>query len=317
MPPSRQSIRQLIDWQAIQRRGRYRIYKASKDPGARAKLLADIPPPVPVRPRLSEADIQSALRPLSAYFSPAHPEVRPPTESTYTFLVDFSTEIRNTIYEYAVDYPTCRGLFDSYYRQLEAAKSQMHLCDPHEEPPPFKLTRRTPTILLLCKQITLEAMSILRLRPLVIDRIPPWVMGNSVPLPLTDFISKATLQNIPFVEIKLSLGIGRYRSGDVWLQVIKDMLDAWSERNSLVQLRIMFKLADVQYRGIWCELEDYDNIKNTIEDFAWRHGAKPNMVTYEHWVLDSQYAYRTGYRNPLIRKHPDPNIWTGSIMEWI
>ncbi|KAI1505368.1 hypothetical protein F5X99DRAFT_278833 [Biscogniauxia marginata] len=317
MPPSLQSVRQLIDWQVMQRRGRYRIHKASRDPVARAKLLADIPPPVPVKPRLSEADIRSALHPLSAYFSPEPPRFRPPTEHTYTFLIDFSPEIRNMIYEYAVDYPTCRDLFDSYYRQLQAAKSRTHPCNQDEGSSSFKVTRHTPTILLLCKQITLEAMSVLRLRTLVIDRIPPWIMGNPAPLALTDFISRATLQSIPFVEIKLALGVGRYRCGDVWLQLIKEMLDAWSERNSLVQLRIMFKLADVEFRGIWCELEEYDTIKNTIEDFAWRHGAKPNIVTYEHWVLDSQYAYKTGYRNPLIRKHPDPNIWTGSVMEWI
>ncbi|KAI0541221.1 hypothetical protein GGR58DRAFT_36796 [Xylaria digitata] len=305
------------DWVTIQRRGRRRVDKASKDPAARAKLLADIPPPRPVILRPQHDEIRPALSCFPAYCTATTTLTRSILNKShrFSFLGSFPAEVRNAIYQYTIDYPTCRELFDAYYEQMDVLRARNNSntsCS-------FNVEHHTPTILLLCKQITRESLSVLRLCPFVIDRIPPWIMGNSKPLPLTRLISKTTLQNIRFVEIKLSLGDGeRYFSGRVWGQVLEDVLKAWSGKNSLIRLKVMIKVSNIDIDRLWdYELRNYAEIVKMIDYFAFKHGSKPDLVQYEHWVIDCNYAYRCGFRNPLIRKHPDPHIWQGSVMEWI
>ncbi|KAI0431003.1 hypothetical protein F5Y09DRAFT_355341 [Xylaria sp. FL1042] len=312
-----EAYQNYIDWATMQRRGRQRIDKASRDPIARAKLLADIPPPRPVLLRPQHDEIRPALSCLPAYCNPISALTcsLTPNSHGFSFLGSFPAEVRNAIYQYAIDYPTCRELFDAYYEQvdsLRARNSNVRSCS-------FTIDLSTPTILLLCKQITRESLSVLRLRPFVIDRIPPWIMGNAKPLPLTYLISKTTLQNVRFVEIKLSLGDGqRYFSGRVWFQVLEDVLRAWSGKNSLIRLKVMIKVSNIGMDRLWdYELRNYSEIVKMIDYFAFKHGSKPDLVQYEHWVIDCNYAYKCGFRNPLIRKHPDPYIWQGSVMEWI
>ncbi|KAI0489877.1 hypothetical protein F4859DRAFT_501537 [Xylaria cf. heliscus] len=311
------AYRSYIDWTTMQRRGRERIHKASKDPTARAKLLADIPPSKPVMLQPQPHEFRPALSSLPSYCSQTTTSSYSPLNKdlSYSFLSSFPAETRNAIYQYAVHYPTCRELFDAYYDQIDKFKA----CDIHGISYGFSISLHTPTILLLCKQITREALTILRLRPFVIDRIPPWIMGNTHPLPLTYLISKITLQNIRFVEIKLSLGdCENYSSGRVWSYVLDDVLRAWSTKNSLLRLKVMIKVNNIDIDGLWdFELGNYAKIMKMIDYFTFKHGSRPDLVQYEHWVLDCGYAYRCGFRNPLIRKHPDPHIWQGSVMEWI
>ncbi|KAI0971474.1 hypothetical protein F4678DRAFT_85275 [Xylaria arbuscula] len=306
-----------IDWVTMQRRGRRRIDKASKDPVARTRLLADIPPPRRVLFRPQHGEICAALSCLPTYCDTTTALTYPLVNKThrFSFLGSFPAEVRNAIYQYAIDYPTCRELFDAYYEQVDALRAH----DDNGVSCKFTIDLSTPTILLLCKQITRESLSVLRLRSFIIDRVPPWIMGNPKPLPFTYLISKTTLQNVRFVEIKLSLGDGeRYFSGHIWLQVLEDVLKAWSERNSLVRLKVMIKVSNIDIEGLWdYELRNYAEIIRMIDHFVFKHGSKPDLVQYEHWVIDCDYAYRCGFRNPLIRKHPDPHVWQGSIMEWI
>ncbi|KAI0457506.1 hypothetical protein F5B21DRAFT_80836 [Xylaria acuta] len=319
MPAMNEEVayKHYVDWATMQRRGRERIHKASKDPAARAKLLADIPPPNPVMFRPQFHEVQPALSSLPSYCSPTTASSSPPLNKDpgYSFLGSFPAETRNAIYQYAINYPTCRELFDAYYDQVE--KFRVHTINGISCG--FSASLHTPTILLLCKQITREALTVLRLRPFVIDRIPPWIMGNAKPLPLTHLISKGTLQNIRFVEIKLSLGdCENYSSGRVWFQVLDDVLRAWSGKNSLLRLKVMIKVSNIDIDGLWdFELRYYAEIMKMIDCFTFKYGSRPDLVQYEHWVLDCDYAYRCGFRNPLIRKHPDPHIWQGSVMEWI
>ncbi|KAI1755604.1 hypothetical protein F4782DRAFT_411707 [Xylaria castorea] len=306
-----------VDWTTMQRRGRERIHKASKDPVARAKLIADIPPPKTpmLRPQLHEN--WTVLSSLPSYCAPTTTSNCLPLnkESGYSFLGSLPAETRNAIYQYAVNYPTCRELFDAYYDQAD----KFRVRNINGVSCGFSISLHTPTILLLCKQITREALAVLRLRPFIIDRIPPWIMGNAKPLPLTCLISKSTLQNVRFVEIKLSLGdCENYSSGRVWFQVLEDVLRAWSGKNSLLRLKVMVKVSNIDVDGLWdFELRNYAEIMQMIDYFTFKHGSRPDLVQYEHWVLDCDYAYRCGFRNPLIRKHPDPHIWQGSVMEWI
>ncbi|KAL7627683.1 hypothetical protein AAE478_001877 [Parahypoxylon ruwenzoriense] len=324
------SRKKLADWRVMQHRGRNKILKAAKNPVARAKLLAEIPltGPQSVILHIPETDQKSAWSPVPAFLLDVPVQVqgsgipRYSGQPRHSFLTSFPPEIRNLIYHYAVRYPTCRSLYDYYYDQREKALAKIEL-RPRSANTRVernaKVTLRTPTILLLCKHITREALSILHLQAFVVDRIPPWIMGNAAPLSLTDFISRPTLQNLRFVEIKISLGENtEFRSGKVWLKLLSEVLDTWSEHNSLVQLKVMFKLSNVTRPNIWFyELEDYEQLVEKFSYFEFKHGLKPGLIRWEHWVLDFDCAYRVGFRNPLIRVHPDPYIWQGSVIEWL
>ncbi|XXG98420.1 hypothetical protein Hte_004743 [Hypoxylon texense] len=313
-----ESRRKLAEWRVIQHRGRNKILRASRDPVARAKLRAEIPSPMSGLLRISEADRVSAISTFPAFLSEPLPA---PSLCRHSFL-SFPPEIRNAIYRYSVRYPTCRSLYDYYYDQKEKAKAKIELrprsvntkVSRHS-----KVPLRTPTILLLCKQITREALSFLYCQVFVIDRIPPWLMGNSAPLPLTDFVSRPTLQSLRFVEIKISLGESiNVGSGGIWLGLLNGVLDAWSERNALVRLHIVFKLSNVTRPNMWFyELEDFEKLVEKLSYFEFKYGSKPGLIRWEHWVLDFEYAYKVGYRNPIIRIHPDPYIWQGSVIEWV
>ncbi|XDG09431.1 hypothetical protein ABKA04_009046 [Annulohypoxylon sp. FPYF3050] len=317
-----ESRKKLDDWRTIQHRGRHKVLRASKDPIARAKFISELPSPRPVILHISEADRASALASLPAFnfTSPAiDPEPRRNSRQPHSFLTSFPPEIRNIIYQYAVDYPSCRRLYDSYYAQRDKREKAIRSrsANPKHSRHPYAL--KTPTILLLCKQITQEALSLLYLQPFVIDRIPPWVMGNPSPLSLLNFIGKRTLQNLRFVQIKIPLGENAYvRSGKVWLEVLHDVLNAWSESHSLVRLQIMFKISNVTTRNLWSyELEDYEKLLEKFNYFEFRHALKPGLIRWEHWVIDLGYAYKVGFRNPIVRVHPDPYIWQGSVIEWL
>ncbi|GAP82581.2 hypothetical protein SAMD00023353_0101210 [Rosellinia necatrix] len=305
------------DWLIMQRRGRRRIQKAYKNPAALAKFLADIPPPRPVVLRPRHDEIRPALDSLPAYCAPANMSACLPSNTPlgFSFLGSFPPEIRNAVYQYVIHYPTCRELFDAYYDQVDTFRAR----NGSSLPCRFAIRLHTPTILLLCKQITREALTVLRLRPFVLDRIPPWIMGHPRPLPLTSFLSKRTLQNLRFVEIKLSLGDGESSlSGRVWFQLLEDIFRAWSGKNSLIRLKVMIKVSNLNVHRLWVfELRNYTDIVKMIDNFAFKHGSRPDLVQYEHWVLDYNYAYKCGFRNPLIRQHPDPHIWQGSILEWV
>ncbi|KAI0484680.1 hypothetical protein GGR56DRAFT_36262 [Xylariaceae sp. FL0804] len=313
-----QSLIRLIDWQIMQDRGRRRVARARLDPVFRARLEAEALTADPVAFPLSKVDQLEALRSLPAYCMPSKKPLPVPASTGFSFLKSFPPEIRVLIYQYAVDYPDCRDLYDSYYRQ-KASESSEERRRRRANSVPFRVRLQTPTILLLCKKITREALDVLRLRPLVIDRIPPWIMGASFPLALTDFISERTLQSIRFVEIKPSFGDNpSHPTGMIWLVLIQNLLDAWSKMNSVVRLRVMVKASNVFKMVLWdVELRAYEQLHGMIDQFVFKHGSRPNIVDYEHWVLDGSFAYRTGFRNPLIRRHPDPKIWQGSILEWV
>ncbi|KAI8958671.1 hypothetical protein F5Y11DRAFT_335467 [Daldinia sp. FL1419] len=321
-----ESRKKLADWRLMQRRGHNKVLKASKDPIARTRLHAEIQSPKAVVLHCSESERISALTSLPAFLfnGPALDpgRFRMSDRECRSFLTTFPPEIRNVIYQYAISYPTCRNLYDYYYDQREKAKANVELrprsVNTRVSHQPATILR-TPTILLLCKQITREVLSLLHLQPFVIDRIPPWIMGNLAPLSLSNFVSRATLQNLRFVQIKIPLGESmEFGSGRIWLRLLNDVLDAWSERNSLVRLEVMFKLSNVAKPNMWnYELDDYERLVNKLNYFEFKHGSKPGLIRWEHWVIDFDYAYRVGHRNPIVRVHPDPYIWQGSLIEWL
>lgn len=243
-------------WTTVQRRCRNRIRKALKDPKQRARFLAGIPPPTVsiIQPR--PGDIRRALRSLPAYCTPVGNEI----PAGHSFLGSFPAEIRNAIYDHVVDYPTCRSLFDAYYHQADRYPTQQH--NGNVSSFDFTNTFHTPTIFLLCKQITKEALTFLRLRPFVFDRLPPWIMGCDTPLHLHQFISKPTLQNIRFFVMKISLGdCESFSSASVWHNALEEVLAIWAEKNSLVRLKIIFKVNNLKVERLWdSEMREYEYI---------------------------------------------------------
>jgi hypothetical protein len=192
------------EWNLTAHKGQQRVQHAIVDSQRWARFLAGLPSPeIPVfKPR--QRDCRVAVSSLPGYCAPHPiPDISSPPKSS--FFHKLPLEIRNTIYEYSLHYPTCRDLYDAYYRQLAAYQPYSVNSIPDKRAQ-FTVNLFTPTILLLCKDITREALAVLRLRPFIIDRVPPWIMGHSSPLPLTTLISRETLQSLRFVEIKLSLG---------------------------------------------------------------------------------------------------------------
>ncbi|ORY65053.1 uncharacterized protein BCR38DRAFT_431734 [Pseudomassariella vexata] len=219
------------------------------------------------------------------------------------------------IYQYCVDYPTCRQLYDTYYVQRD---KQDNGKGKGKENAQVKPHLNTPTILLLCKRITREALGVLRSRYFILDRIPPWVMGNASPLPLIHFVSKTTLQNIKYFEFRVALGEGREGSGFIWIKVLRELLKVLSERNAVVEMKVMFTLKHIECWGLWLyELPGYERLTGMLNQWEFKHGHRPGTVQLEHWVIDYIYAYRTGFRNPLVRFYPDEVFWPGSVLEYL
>jgi len=261
----------FLEWNLTRHRGRRRVENAIFDPHRWTRFLAGLPSPeIPVfKPR--REDCRVAVSSLPGYCTPRPiPAISsPPKLSSFHRL---PLEIRNMIYEYSLHYPTCRDLYDAYYGQLAACQTYNANSIPDKRAQ-FTVKLFTPTILLLCKDITREALAVLWLRPFVIDRVPPWIMGHDSPLPLTTLISRETLQSLRFVEIKLSLGDSEsVSSGEIWLQVLGCVLKAWSASNSLVRLKVVFKVSNLDVTRLWeYEYDIYDDIVATVS---------PNTSTY-------------------------------------
>lgn len=155
------------------------------------------------------------------------------------------------IYDRAVHYPDCIELYAVYYHRISPSKPTsssnqqrpQDLC--HHQP-----TLRTPTILLLCRRITAECLPVLRSRPLVIDRIPPFRLRDGAHrargglMRVADFVGRATLQRLRCVEVRVGLGEGPLGSGWVWRRVLDEVLGILTERNALARLRLLVRLCD-------------------------------------------------------------------------
>ncbi|KAK8042584.1 hypothetical protein PG994_013067 [Apiospora phragmitis] len=287
------------------------------DPETLERKLADhmtlsepqIPPHLRPRNMAAEGALVPSATILPAFLQDTAPSTSQPpaSQDTNNRFMKLPLEIRNMIYQCCVFYPPVRELYHAYYSQQQPRGTGKRSSG---------VQRCTPTIYLLCKQITREALYMLRRRLLVIDRVPPWLMGHSNPLGICNFIHRDTLQTVRYLELRVAFGEGGYGSGDVWLNLVVDILSALAPRNSIIELKVLIKLHHVEIRHVWTrELVYYELLLQQLRDWEHKHGNRPCTVQFEHWVIDDPYAYRTGFRNPLIRRHPDALLWPGSIME--
>ena len=243
--------REYNHWCKILRRGQDKVLRWARDPNGLAGLLAESPPeraiPHHLRPSnvMAEKAVGSTAGRLPACLSDI--SRNPTRQRPGPSFLDFPLEIRTMVYQTCVDYPTCRSMFDTFYTHQGEPKT------PSTRPSAIKAAVRlhTPTILLLCKHISREALDVLRTRPLVIDQIPPWVFGQARPLPLGHFISRPTLQKVKYIDIRVALGEGSQGSGHVWIEILGDLLEALAPHNSVIQLQVMAKLSHVDHLAVW------------------------------------------------------------------
>ncbi len=166
----------------------------------------------------------------------------------------FPAEIRNIIYDHALQYPTSSELYRSYSRQIDeyyARKGRHREATPlnsnpdeedEEEPfPPYTRTLHTPTLLLLNKEITKECLPILRSRTFVVDRLPPWLPGSRRPMLVSQFIGRRTFQHLRRIEIRVPLGQGMHGSGWAWMEIVVDLLKTLREFNEFDRLHMSWR----------------------------------------------------------------------------
>ncbi|KAK8079964.1 hypothetical protein PG997_007782 [Apiospora hydei] len=296
-------------WRTISDRGQRAVLEWTKDPDPDtlerklAEHMALSEPQVPphLRPRNMAAEdaLGSAATILPAFLQDTAPSASPACQekkrnNNNNSFMKLPLEIRNMIYQYCVFYPPVKELYHAYYSQQRPRGNGKRTSG---------VQRSTPTIYLLCKQITREALYILRRRVFVIDRIPPWLMGHPNPLAICNFIHRDTLQNVRYLELRVAFGEGDYGSGDVWLSLVIDILSALAPRNSIIELKVFIKIHRVDIRHVWTrELVYYELLLQQLKDWEHKHGNRPCTVQFEHWVIDDPYAYRTGFRKTTISK---------------
>ena len=144
-------------------------------------------------------------------------------------------ELRNEIYKYALDWPRFESfkrtqLEDVSYRKAISASAPLCMV-----PIPLVDKMTTPSILLVSRQVTSEALAILYKRPLVLSQTPPYLPQLAKPMDITDFISETTLQLVGRVVFKMDLNYTHDHQdiSRAWLKTVETLLDIWCVRNNL------------------------------------------------------------------------------------
>lgn len=154
-------------------------------------------------------------------------------------------EVRREIYFWALDWPDLRPSFARLSRECEEAREKMSASpDPKCTFPILHAGRlTTPTVLLLNRQITWEALPILRAKPFVLHDSPPTTPCTGRAMDITEFIGEETLQRVRRVVLKMDL-IG----SEPWLRTIDTLLDVWCAQNSLEEILVDIVAAFMERR---------------------------------------------------------------------
>ena len=187
-----------------------------------------------------------------------------------------------------------RSHCSSYGHRQDHDDHNEEVNNPSAIPPGRRAIRfQTPTILLLCRKITAESLPMLRARPFIIDRLPPFVSTpNAIrnPLVLSDFMGRQTLQSLRHIELRVPFGQGDQGSGWAWTPIINDLFEILEEKNSfnvLLVSSIIFKHIEVLEGG--SEWRHFRNLNNKIETlllFNPRYW-NPGKICREFWVSNS------------------------------
>jgi len=189
-----------------------------------------------------------------------------PDKSRGQSFLDLPAELRNKIYDFSLYWPTSRELYAPYNRIIDAHYARLR-SGIEEDFPKYHRRFKTPTILLLCRQITDECRPMLRSRQFIIDRLPPWLPGAPRPMDLSEFIGQRTLQNLEHIEIRLPLGQGSTGSGWAWVKIFEDIFYILQARNQFKDLRVVISMLDFRNRLVWdSELEHLRGLRSMVSN---------------------------------------------------
>jgi hypothetical protein len=131
--------------------------------------------------------------------SSSSPSSKPPRS-----LLSLPADIRIIIYSYALTWPNLSDAFALTQKaQGIALKDYEHLSSPLCTIPRTPVRTTTPTILLLNRQITAEALDVLYRTPLVIPKPPPYSYVASRYYDIFEFVPETLLQSAWRVELVL------------------------------------------------------------------------------------------------------------------
>ncbi|KAL6713250.1 hypothetical protein ACLMJK_009371 [Lecanora helva] len=145
-------------------------------------------------------------------------------------------EIRISIYVLAVDYPDLAISFEkASAKHSNAFKEYHHLRPKCTMSPDYSGSFITPTILLLNRQITSEALPILRKKTLHIPSPPPFPRQLCKPLDIIQFVGEITLQRVCKVTLTVDFKTQYARGLN---KMIENLVDVWSQENALQLIHI-------------------------------------------------------------------------------
>lgn len=213
---------------------------------------------------------------------------------TWTFL-HLPPELRLLIYHHALFYPPAHTLF----RRFRLTST---------------VTLTTPTLLLLCRQITQEALPVLHATPFALDALPPFVLGRPRPLSLLDFLPPRTLQAMRGeIELRLPLGRGKHGSGWAWGPVVEEVLGVLRGGNRCRAVRLVVTVKGT-VKGTWEEGEgegveeakrvDENEFREVVEmEEEWL--ARVGVLVSFFWFLEGVgFADRRGQMHDLAVNNP-------------
>ncbi|KAI1342535.1 hypothetical protein F5Y15DRAFT_373081 [Xylariaceae sp. FL0016] len=156
-------------------------------------------------------------------------------------------EIRLKVYENALSWPDLATCFSSWQcdELEEDLLEDKRACEGKYAPRSSVDVRQvlpqhytTPSCLLLCRQITHEALPVLYAQPLHISKPTPYSQLMARPLDITHFISELALQRAQHVVLEMDLE----RASWSWTRVVDTLLDVWHDANSLRKLDVVVDL---------------------------------------------------------------------------
>lgn len=164
-------------------------------------------------------------------------------KSVFRFL-ELPYEIRHDIYRIALRYPDLTPVFNHYEQILHEFEAPFErpaetlytplCCVPVRQSPPM----RTPSLLLVNRQITAEALPVLRDTVFALTRLPPRQMTLARPMDITDFIGEGTLRTIRYMELTLDL----YGDSKGCRWMVELLLDVWTTGHSLRKLTVWVRV---------------------------------------------------------------------------
>ncbi|KAE9371527.1 hypothetical protein N431DRAFT_341644 [Stipitochalara longipes BDJ] len=188
----------------------------------------------------------------------------PPGKPASLFL-SLPPEVRDCIYNAGLDWPDISDLAKTVSSQPDVTVIHEHSVHPLcTMPIPRCGSMSTPSLLLLNRQITSEALEVLYRKPLILDKPPPYMPQLGRPMDVPELISENTLQNLRFIVLRMDLD--QKRSARDWLKVIEILIDIWLVKNDLkkVQIHVQYTLRSENVGSTFAEAVHHQYVRRIL-----------------------------------------------------